>query len=81
MILNLNYCVMNNVIKKVTSYILISLVLIFTILAILAIWDVISMEDVIRKILTSLFVIFISSVVVLFIFAVLIRDNEPIDKN
>ncbi|NOZ48394.1 MAG: hypothetical protein GXO79_16705 [Chlorobi bacterium] len=72
---------MNNVIKKVTSYILISLVLIFTILAILAIWDVISMEDVIRKILTSLFVIFISSVVVLFIFAVLIRDNEPIDKN
>ena len=70
---------MNNAIKKGTSYILISLVLIITVLSVLAIWEVISLEDVIRKILTSLFVIFIASVVVLFIFAVLIKESEPIE--
>ncbi len=71
---------MNTIVKKVTSYILVCLVLIFTVLSILAIWEVINLEDVIRKILTSLFVIFIASVVVLFIFAVLIRETEPIEK-
>jgi len=71
---------MNSFIKKITSYILITIVLVITVLSILAIWDVISLEDVIRKILTSLFVVFIASVVVLFIFAVLIKESEPIEK-
>jgi len=62
--------------KKVTSYILISTVLVSTIVAILGIWDIIYLEDVIRKTLTSLFVIFVSSVVVLFIFTVLIKENN-----
>ena len=66
-----------NIVKKITSFILIGIVLIITILSVLAIWDVINLEDVIRKILTSLFVIFIATVVVLFIFAVLYRENEP----
>ncbi len=62
--------------KKVSSYILISTVLVSTIIAILGIWDIIYLEDVIRKTLTSLFVIFVSSVVVLFIFTVLIKENN-----
>ena len=67
---------MNSPIKKVVSYILITLILIFTVIAILGIWNVIDLEDILRKILTSLFVIFVASVVVLFIFAVIIKDPD-----
>ena len=62
--------------KKITSYILISFVLLITVIALLGIWDVISLEDVMRKIFTSLFIVFVSSVIVLFIFSVLIRDTD-----
>ncbi|MDA3894198.1 MAG: hypothetical protein PF517_21270 [Salinivirgaceae bacterium] len=61
--------------KKLTSYALAALVIIVTGLAVLAIWDVIQLEDVMRKIMTSLLVIFASSVVTLFIFNVVIKDN------
>jgi len=64
--------------KKVTSYILITFILLITVISILGIWEVISLEDVMRKIFTSLFVIFVASVIVLFIFSVLIKDS---DKN
>ena len=63
--------------KKIASYTLVAMVLIFTILGLLSIWDIISIEDVMRKILLSLFVIFIASVVVLFIFGVVIREDKP----
>lgn len=66
--------------KKITSYILISFVLLITIISLLGIWDIISLEDVMRKIFTSLFIIFIASVIVLFIFSVLIRDTND-DKD
>ncbi|MEA3316707.1 MAG: hypothetical protein U9R54_01995 [Bacteroidota bacterium] len=62
--------------KKITSYILIAVILVSTIVAILGIWDIICLEDVIRKILTSLFVVFVALVVVLFIFTVLIKEND-----
>ena len=47
-----------------------------TVISILGIWEVISLEDVMRKIFTSLFVIFVASVIVLFIFSVLIKDSD-----
>ena len=62
--------------KKIASYTLVAMVIIFTILGLLAIWDIIAIEDVMRKILLSLFVIFVASVVVLFIFAVVIHENK-----
>lgn len=62
--------------KKIASWILISLVLFFTVLSLLAIWDIIDFEHVMRKILTSLFVIFCAAVVVLFIFSVVINDKK-----
>lgn len=62
--------------KKVTSYILITFILLITVISILGIWEVISLEDVMRKIFTSLFVVFVASVIVLFIFSVLIRDSD-----
>lgn len=66
---------MNATAKKITSYLLSALVVIVTSIALLAIWEVISLEDVMRKILTSLLIIFASSVVTLFIFNVVIKDN------
>lgn len=63
--------------KKIASYVLVAMVIAFTTLGLLAIWDVIPVEDVLRKILLSLFVIFVASVVVLFIFGVVIRDDKP----
>ncbi|MFP4060521.1 MAG: hypothetical protein ACOC10_01640 [Bacteroidota bacterium] len=66
---------MNNPVKRIVSYVLISLVLVFTVIAILGIWDVIELENVIRKIISSLIVIFAASAVVLFIFSVLIKDD------
>jgi di/tricarboxylate transporter len=52
------------------------MVLLFTVIALLGIWDVIELEDIIRKMFVSLMVIFAASAVILFIFAVLIKDNE-----
>lgn len=67
---------MNNSVKKVVSYILIGLVVLFTVIAILGIWDIITLEDILRKMVSSLLVIFGASAVVLFIFTVLIKDQE-----
>jgi hypothetical protein len=67
---------MNWTAKKIVSYVLAALVIVITATAILAIWDIISLENVIRKVLSSLLVIFASSVVTLFIFSVLIKDSK-----
>ncbi len=62
-------------IKKAVSYVLIALVLIFTVIAILGIWDIIDLEQVMIKVLYSLLVVFAASAVILFIFSVLIKDD------
>ncbi|MBN2521635.1 MAG: hypothetical protein JXB24_00095 [Bacteroidales bacterium] len=63
-------------IKKAVSYVLIALVLIFTVIAILGIWDIIDLEQVMIKVLYSLLVVFAASAVILFIFSVLIKDDS-----
>lgn len=63
-------------IKKIASYLLMGFVLFFTIMALLAVWDVIDVENVLAKTLTSLFIIFVAALVVLFIFAVVIPDKS-----
>ena len=67
-------------IKKVVAYLLIFLVLVFTVIAILGIWEVIDLDYVLRKIMSSLIVIFAASAVVLFIFAVLVREPDKPGK-
>lgn len=69
-----------NSLKKITSYTLITFVMLITVISLLGIWEIISLEDVMRKIFTSLFIIFVASVIVLFIFSVLIRDSSD-DKD
>jgi len=67
---------MDKSVKKIVSYILIILVLIFTVIAVLGIWEIIDLSNIIQKIMTSLLVIFAASAVILFIFSVLIKNNE-----
>jgi hypothetical protein len=67
---------MSNSIKKIISYLLIGIILIFTVIALLGIWDIILLEDIIRKMILSLLVIFAASAVILFIFSVMIRDSD-----
>ncbi len=68
---------MINSVRKVISYFMIVLVLVFTIIALLGIWDIISLEDIIRKMFVSLMVVFAAAAVILFIFSVLIKDDRP----
>lgn len=56
---------------------MIALVMVFTIIALLGIWEVISLEDIIKKMFVSLMVVFAAAAVILFIFSVLIRDDGP----
>lgn len=67
---------MSNAIKRIISYLLIGLVVIFTVIALLGIWDIISLEEIIRKMFLSLMVVFAASAVILFIFSVLIKDSD-----
>lgn len=62
--------------KKITAYLLSTLIIVCTTIALMAIWDIIDLQDVMRKILTSLLVIFASSVVTLFIFNVVLKDTN-----
>lgn len=68
---------MNNI-KKAVSYILIGLVLVFTLIAILGIWGLINidLQKVMLNTLYSLLVVFAASAVILFIFTVMIKDDE-----
>jgi hypothetical protein len=68
---------MNTSVKKIISYFMITLVLIFTIIALLGIWDIISLDDIIKKMFVSLMVVFAAAAVILFIFSVLIKDEGP----
>ena len=62
--------------KKIVSYILVALVLIFTVVAILGIWDIIDLKNVMMNTIFSLIVIFAASAVILFIYTVFMRDSD-----
>jgi cytochrome bd-type quinol oxidase subunit 2 len=64
-------------VKRIISYFMIILVLVFTIIALLGIWEIISLDDIIKKMFVSLMVVFAAAAVILFIFSVLIKDQEP----
>lgn len=62
--------------KKIISYFLIFLVLLFTVIAILGIWNIINIKDVFGNLMQTLLVVFIASAIVLFIFSVLIKEPD-----
>ncbi len=67
---------MNKVLKQIIIWFLIILILVFTVIAILGIWDVIELERVVRKLLETLVVVFASGAVILFIFSVVGKEME-----
>ena len=71
---------MKNV-RMVTAYVLIGLLVLVTLIALLGVWDVIPLDAVVRKLITSLLIIFGSSVVGLFIFSVIIKNLNKNSDN
>ena len=69
--------------RRGISMLLALLALFFTIMAILAVWDIINIQHIISKTLTTLLIIFVSAAVMLFIFSVLYKpdDNTPNNDN
>lgn len=67
---------MVNNVRKIAAVSLTLMVMFFTALSVLAIWDVIQVEQILQKALSTLLVIFISSAISLFIFAVLFKPEE-----
>ena len=62
--------------RKGIAIILAVLTLFFTTLAILGIWEIIDIKNIAWKSLYSIFVIFIASAVILFIFSVIYKGND-----
>jgi glucan phosphoethanolaminetransferase (alkaline phosphatase superfamily) len=63
-------------IRKFTAGLLILAILFFSALAILSIWDIIQVEQVFRKSLLTLVVIFCAAIVILFVFSNFFKDNN-----
>jgi len=66
-------------IKKTIAYFFTGLVLIFALIAILGIWDIIALDNLLRKMFGSVLVIMAAAAVIVFLFGVLIRDNSDQD--
>lgn len=62
--------------KKIVSYILIACVLLFTVVAILGIWDIIDLQNIMMNSIFSLIVIFAASAIILFIYTVFMKDSD-----
>ena len=69
---------MNSALKKFSSYFLVAIVLLSTVIAVLEVWGIhlLDIEKVFWKFIETLIIVFCASSVVLFIFAVLIKDKK-----
>ena len=63
-------------IQNFLGYFLTILVILVTIVSLLAIWDIIELHNITGKLFKSLFTIFVSSAVLLFIFNVIMGKNN-----
>jgi hypothetical protein len=64
-------------VKQIIAYTLSALVLIFSLVAILGIWDVIDIEYLISRMFKSLMVVLAAAAVVVLIFSILDRPERP----
>jgi hypothetical protein len=64
-------------VKRIIAYTLSALVLIFSLVAILGIWDLIDIEYLIARMFKSLMVIMAAAAVVVLIFSLLDRPDRP----
>lgn len=63
-------------VRKVVAYILAGLVLIFSVVAILAIWDIIEYRFLIKRMFQSLMVILAASAIIVLIFSIMERNDK-----
>lgn len=63
-------------VKKIIAYTLSVLVLLFSIIAILGIWEIVDIEDLIARMFKSLMVILAAAAVVVLIFSILDRPER-----
>jgi len=63
-------------VRRIVAYILAALVLIFSVVAILAIWDIIEYRFLIKRMFQSLMVILAASAVIVLIFAILDKPDK-----
>jgi multisubunit Na+/H+ antiporter MnhG subunit len=66
--------------KRIVAYILTGLVLIFALITLLGIWGFIDLEDLFIRMFKSIVVILGAAAIIVFIFAILIRDSGPKDQ-
>lgn len=64
-------------VKRIIAYTLSVLVLLFSIVAILGIWDIVEIEDLIANMFKSLMVILAAAAVIVLIFSILDRPDRP----
>ena len=63
-------------VRKVIAYILAGLILIFSVIAILAIWDIIEYHNLVARMFQSLMVVLAASAVIVLIFSILDRSSD-----
>lgn len=63
-------------VKKIIAYTLSVLVLLFSIVAILGIWEIVDIEDLISRMFKSLMVVLAAAAVVVLIFSILDRPDR-----
>ena len=64
-------------VKKIVAYLLTILVLLFSVVAVLAIWEVIDYDQLIKRMFQSLMVVLAASAVIVLIFAILDKSDQP----
>lgn len=63
-------------VRKLIAFILSGLILLFSVISILAIWDIIVYDDLVKRMFQSLMVILATSAVIVLIFAILDRPER-----
>ena len=63
-------------VRRIVAYILAALVLLFSVVAILAIWEIIEYRYLIKRMFQSLMVVLASSAVIVLIFSILDRNDR-----
>jgi hypothetical protein len=67
--------------KRIVAYILTGLVLVFALITLLGIWGFIDLEDLFVKMFKSIIVILGAAALIVFIFALLLRDSGPKEQS
>jgi len=67
---------MTDKMKKLIAYILLALIIFFTVIGLLGVWDVIDLEHITKKLVSSALLIFGAAVVALFVFSAFLKEKN-----